>query len=170
MKDINWVENELSSINIRDGRIVNRLIETTNILSDHPNASIPEACESWKKTKAAYRLLDNEKISYKAIIDAHRQQTIERMRGKEVVLAIQDTTTIDYTGHPCTKGLGYTNLETLSGLFIHTTLAVEPNGIPLGLLNQEMWIRNLDEKQERGKRRKLPTEEKESNKWLKALE
>ena len=40
MKDINWVENELSSINIRDGRIVGRLIKTTNILSEHPNASI----------------------------------------------------------------------------------------------------------------------------------
>jgi hypothetical protein len=170
MKDTNWVEDELSSVNIRDGRIVNRLIETTTILSEHPNVSIPEACEGWKETKATYRLLDNEKISYKTIIDAHRQQTIKRMRNKGIVLAIQDTTTIDYTGHPCTKGLGYTNLETLSGLMVHTTLAVETTGIPLGLLNQEIWTRDPAEKKERGKGRKLPTEEKESSKWLKALE
>jgi hypothetical protein len=170
MKYTNWVEDELSSVNIRDGRIVNRLIETTTILSEHPNVSIPEACEGWKETKATYRLLDNEKISYKTIIDAHRQQTIKRMRNKGIVLAIQDTTTIDYTGHPCTKGLGYTNLETLSGLMVHTTLAVETTGIPLGLLNQEIWTRDPAEKKERGKGRKLPTEEKESSKWLKALE
>ena len=53
---------------------------------------------------------------------------------------------------------------------VHTTLAVETNGIPLGLLNQEIWTRDLDEKKERGKSKKLATDEKESNKWLKALE
>lgn len=35
---------------------------------------------------------------------------ISRMRNKDVVLVIQDKTTIDCTGHPCTKGLGYTNI------------------------------------------------------------
>jgi hypothetical protein len=55
-------------------------------------------------------------------------------------------------------------------MVMHSTLATTLEGLPLGLLSQQIWSRDADAKQmTAAERRKLPIEEKESNKWLVAL-
>lgn len=171
MYEIDWVSAEFETIPIDDERIVKRLTKTTKLLSEHPDSSIPEACGGWAETKAAYRLLNNKKVTHQAIITGHRQQTVERIKEHEMVLCIQDTTSLDYTNHPNTAGLGlYSDSEKSKGLLIHSALAVTPNGLPLGLLSQEIWTRDPEKRGKKHNRRKLTTDEKESSKWLNALD
>ncbi|KNF07884.1 hypothetical protein CLPU_11c00530 [Gottschalkia purinilytica] len=62
----------------------------------------------------------------------HKEQAIEHMKKHETVLAIQDTTTLDYKNHPATKGLGVcSNTEHDLGLLNNTILVVTVEGVPL---------------------------------------
>jgi hypothetical protein len=118
-------------------------------------------------------LFDNDKVTAKGVLAPSQQRTAERMANHSLVLAVQDTTVLNYSHHPKTKGLGPigTREQTLRGVLLHTTLAFTPTGMPLGLLTQEIWARsNEDNKLTKEQRKNRPIEEKESYKWLKALE
>ena len=71
------------------------------------------------------------------ILDAHSEATIERIKQQRVVLAPQDTTTLNYSTHPMTQGLGPTNTadDKSIGLLLHDTLAFTEDGTPLGVLD-----------------------------------
>ena len=48
-------------------------------LSTGPGESIPLVCQDWANTKAAYRFLDNERVSEADILAGHFQATRERV-------------------------------------------------------------------------------------------
>lgn len=54
------------------------------------------------------------------------------------------------------------------GLKVHSTLAATINGVPLGLLNQQVWTRDIENLGIAKKRRQRQTGEKESQRWLDA--
>jgi hypothetical protein len=116
-------------------------------------------------------LLDNEAIGAEAILEGHYQASADRAGQEEIVLAVQDTTELNYTDHPATQGLGYLQGLTIRGLLMHSTLLVTPERVPLGLIDQQVWVRpDAEFHVERDKRKELPTEVKESQKWLVSLE
>ena len=47
---------------------------------------------------AAYRFFNNEKVTYQKVLSPHRDATRKRMEGHKVVLCVQDTTEMDFTG------------------------------------------------------------------------
>lgn len=109
-------------------------------LAAKPKASIPEACDSWSETCAAYRFLRNTDVTWEAILAPHWARTQERMRAHSVVLCIQDTTELDFNGQEI-DGLGPLNYEARRGLYLHPTYAVTPEREPLGVLDAWMWAR-----------------------------
>src|SRR5438105_12374652 len=127
-KERNWSEEELSSIDLGDERLNRRVIKLAGQLGEQPQAFINQACEDWADSKAAYRFFDNKKVKGSQIISAHRDRVIERMKRYDLVLAIQDTTEIDYSGHAEKKGLGQIGNENGKGLLMHNTLAVTADG------------------------------------------
>ncbi|BBA33810.1 transposase [Methylocaldum marinum] len=118
-----------------------RLIRLADDLSSNPTASIPIACGGWGETKAAYRLLDNEALDWRAMLEAHRPPTIGRMVDLERVLCLQDTTELDFTSQPGIVGLGRLSYERQHGMYLHPTLAVSESGVALGVLDAWMWAR-----------------------------
>jgi hypothetical protein len=166
-----WNETEFEGIKLGDKRLNVRAIKLLGQLSSQPQAFINQACEDWAATKAAYRFFDNEEVKPEAILSPHHERVRERMQGQRVVLAIQDTTELDYTAHPKTEGLGPigNKCERVQGLLLHTTLAVTGQGLPLGLLTQQIWARELQPRQQEYERRATAMEDKESVKWLNAL-
>ena len=68
----------------------------------------------------------------------HRARTIERMHSQEVVLCIQDGSTLNYASRPACEGLdviGRNQTATRTrGMHIHVTLATTNRGLPLGVL------------------------------------
>jgi hypothetical protein len=170
---VSWCEDELSTIDLGDKRLEWRIVDIATKLAAQPTASINQACEDWADTKAAYRLFANKKVTAEKILEPPQQRTRERMKGQPLVLAVQDTTFLNFTRHVKTRGLGPigTRQQTLNGLVMHSTLAFTPAGMPLGLLAQEIWARSEEEEQLTDDERKnRPIEEKESYKWLKALQ
>jgi hypothetical protein len=167
----NVIINEFFDAPLADNRLVDRLKTIATCLYNHPGSHIPEASGSNASTVAAYRFFKNNRVNPEAILMGHREQTIERMKKHKVVLAVQDTTVIDYKNHPATKGLGTcsTSKDAL-GFLNHTTLAVSESGVPLGILARDVWTRDPEEYGTSANRQNLPTEDKESQKWLTALD
>lgn len=112
-----------------------------------------------------YRFWSNERVSAQQILDSHRPSVLRRMVSQSVVLAIQDTTEMNYSGLKQTTGLGFINQTEQQGFNVHSCLAVSTQGEPLGLLHQQIWSR-AQRTGERGERRKKTTSEKESQRWL----
>lgn len=165
--DFHWAEKEYVSIQLGDKRLQERLITITQAFMARPQGSIPEAMGDWAKSKAAYRFFDNKKVHFKNILTAHREATHQRLGEAPVLLAIQDTSFIDYTSHPATADLGLLADESHRGLIIHPTLLSSPEGIPLGLIDLQLIKR--EEIGSRDSWYERPIAEKESRKWLESF-
>lgn len=166
-----WVAEEFSSARIFDERVRRRLYVVATDLCTRPGVPIPQACGGSKvKSKAAYRLLQNKRLDLTALLAGHREATAGRVRQHGVVLAVQDTTTLNYTAHPATEGLGPigTHPDKPLGLIVHDTLAFSAEGTPLGVVDLQCWARDPAAAGQKATRKRRPIEEKESAKWLKS--
>ena len=162
-----WVMNEFAQADLPDERHRWRLQMMTTAFAQKPTAPIPEACPSWAEAKGAYRFLANDRILAGAIRAAHQQATLQRVQTQPVVLAVQDTTTLNYSTHPQTEGLGPLGSHSpkVIGLLLHSTLAITPGGQPLGFLHNAVRAR-------RGvtvHRHQRQLADKESYKWVESL-
>ncbi len=160
-----WAAQELKSVDLGDPRRGRRLIQIVEALAAQPGASVPQACGTPAKTKATYRFWDDAHVTPDAIQASHFERTAERAQRKGLVLAVQDTTELDYADHPHTQGLGPLENGWQNGFKVHSSLAVSPDGVPLGLLYQQVWVREGTKKKPR---RKRATRDKESQRWLTA--
>lgn len=165
-----WALREFGHAQLADQRRTQRLTMIATAFAQQPTASIPQACADCSQTKATYRFFENDAISAAAIRQAHHQATLQRIHDHAVILAVQDTTTLNYSTHPKTTGLGSIGSHSAKtiGLILHSTLALTPAGLPLGFLHSSVRARS----QARGRaatrhRRKL--QDKESVKWVESL-
>jgi hypothetical protein len=167
-----WAEREFGGAKIYDNRLRNRLYELARDMYARPGTAIPEAMGgSMAKTKAAYRFFDNERADLHSLLHGHIEATLDRVAEHNVVLAVQDTSSLNYTAHPLTTGLGPINTckDSALGMLLHPTLAVTLEGTPLGFLDVQCWARDPQEAGKKKDRLKKPIEDKESYRWLKSF-
>jgi hypothetical protein len=169
-EDESWAVTEFADAELNDARRVQRLVEIATVLAENPSASFPEAWGSRAMLKATYRFFDNEAIDPDDILGSHVVATSHRIGKVPRVLAVQDTTGLNFTHHPATEDLGRVGGRGQQGLFSHTTLAITPERVPLGIVAQEVWTRDPEEVGKTATRKSRPIEAKESHKWLKSLE
>jgi len=169
-EDTDWVSREFGGADLGDARRDARLVGLARALAERPEVSLPQALQARAALKAAYRFFDNEDISARDILAPHIASSVERMRGESVILAVQDTTFIDYGGHRATEGLGPMNDRNGWGLLCHGTLAFTPEGLPLGVLGLRVWARDPKNRGIKATRRLRGIEDKESYKWLDSVQ
>ena len=177
-----WAEAELGSVDVGDSRRTRRLVELGAALASSPSGTLPSALPDWAGLKAAYRLLGRPEVGHASVLSPHVAGVRSRCRsGVPHCLAIEDTTSLDFTSHEAARGLGRIGDDGGRGLFLHTTLAVsldrwegdEPVGEVLGLFDQRCRARA--EKPPAGgargeaKKSRL-TRPRESQRWAACLE
>ncbi len=132
-----WADIEYGRGSHPDGRVRQRVLAMGRAWENAPGASLPVIFPSAAAQKAAYRLLSSARVTMEHILDPHAEATVERCRQERVVLALQDTTTLNYNGHCKTKGL--VNLggggSGTRGILAHFTLAVTEGRRPLGVID-----------------------------------
>ena len=164
-----WVIHEFARVQLPDERLRHRLHVIATAFAQKPTAPIPQACANPAEAKAAYRFVENERIDACAMCGGHEQATVDRARDYPVVLAIQDTTTLNYTTHPKTQGLGPIGTHSKNiGLLLHATLAVTPKGQPLGFVHS--CVRRRRGRGRAAQRHRKPLAQKESYKWIESLQ
>jgi hypothetical protein len=163
-----WAEEEFGAARLGDRRLTQRLLVLARDFFARPQAPLPQACQSWARTKAAYRFCDHQETDMQTVLQPHYQATWQRLQPQRLVLAVQDTTTLNYTAHPATEELGpiSSQAEGAQGLLLHSTLAFTLEGTPLGLLDTQCWARDGANFGKKHQRKKRSVQDKESHKWL----
>ena len=163
-----WVEEEFGTAEFYDPRLTRRLFTLARDFYSQPQAPITQACQGGPaKAKAVYRFLRNERVCMERVLHPHIESSAERIKAHKVVLAVQDTTTLNYTGHAALDmGPINTQNDKAVGLLVHDTMAFTVDGTPLGLLDVQCWARDPRDIGKREQRKEKPIEQKESMKWL----
>ena len=114
------------------------------------------------------RFLHNPRVTVDKLIDGVCQGIGERSAERHVLL-IEDTSEINYQAHARrVHGLGTVGNGVDAGLFIHPVLAVDAqDGSCLGLAHLHLWQRT---QKKAARYRTLPIEDKESHRWISAIE
>lgn len=164
-----WAASELQYADLGDKRRNKRLVRLVEDLASQPHASVPQASGDLAATQAAYDFWSSPHIKAQAIREAHQKSTIERVKQHSLIIAIQDTTELNFSHHPSKKGMGYLDNAKSRGLKVHSVFCSSANGVPIGVLHQQVWGRDLAELGKKHQRHKKLTQDKESQRWLSVL-
>ncbi len=165
-----WVEEEMAGVELGDERLNQRVGGMLRARWARPQNSFYRSFQGAAQTKGAYQLVENPRweINLVSLLAPHELQTARRMAAEKVVLLAQDTTGLSYNSLLQTTGLGSIGEGGSRGLFLHSLQAFRLDGIPLGTAWAEVWARPPD--RDRPHRNKQSLDEKESVRWIRALQ
>ena len=165
------MEDEFINLDFNSGRLEKRFIKTMETLAGQPDKSIWLCSENRAEAKAIYRMLNNDGLDREEILRTHREATIKRMLlSEKTILAVQDTTSLNYNNQTKMDGIGYI-CEQTKGVNIHSCLAVTADGLVLGVLAQSSYnrINPRDNTRTHDSKKVRTLKEKESYRWVQTL-
>ena len=137
-----WSTLEFGECVLGDKRRTRRLVRYARQMAEKPDASTPRQTEDWADCKAAYRMFEQERVTFEAITAGHYKRTAQI--GAGTYLVISDTTEIDYGYKSQREGLGRLGAKTHRGFFLHSALVVgADDGQVVGLGAQELFTRSI---------------------------
>jgi hypothetical protein len=158
-----WAGQVAASTDLPDQRLSSRLAEIIVNTIAHPRAAIPQASGSAGQAKATYRYYANPRVTAGALRLGFAADTAQRCLGHEVLLVVQDTTSLNYTPLHTIPGLGPIDSGGKArGVHLHTALAVTTSGHVVGILDQQYWARPQPGRP--------GPDEKESDKWINGID
>jgi hypothetical protein len=169
-----WAEEEFGQARLGDTRRSARLLFLARQFYAQPQANIAQACGSPAAAKAAYRFFEHPKLSMQDLLAPHFEATAERIgqAAYPVVLAVQDSTSFNYSAHPDMQGLGPLSTAKQAGLgiWMHETMVYDTDGVAQGLIDVQVWARKPQELGKAKRRHERAIQDKESRKWLVSFE
>ena len=165
-----WAREEMDGVQLGDARLNQGVPALLAARWKRPQNSFWRSFDCPAQAKAACRLVENPRcqISLNSLLAPHTLQTARRMTAETVVFLAQDTTTLSYNSLQQTQGLGPVGEDHSRGLFLHSLQAFRLDGIPLGSAWAETWARPPES--DTAKRNEQSCDEKESGRWLRALQ
>jgi len=122
-----------------------------------------------KELETAYDFLENSAINPDEIAAAHHASTAARCRAYSFVFLAVDGSSLRYADRDGSRGMGRIGADDMNakGLKILPGLAVSPEGVPLGLLGQSVWVRGTKADSHRHRR---GLADKETKYWHQTIE
>jgi len=169
-----WAQNEFGGAPLGDARLSRRLVNVAAAKAEVPDRAFSGVAKGdWPKVKAYYRMIDQpdeSAVTMPNVLLPHRERTIRRMQGQKTVLCVQDGSDLDYNNLDQCEGLGEIGTNQTGaksrGLHLHSTLAVAPNGLPLGVLRAECKAPEGKSPEEDRAAFEIPIEEKKTFTWI----
>ena len=86
-----------SKFELKDQRLNNRMHKICIQLKTSAGLSTPETINDRGQTKAYYRFINNHHVEPKYLIEGYAKHSVNQTESSNVVLSIQDTTTLQYS-------------------------------------------------------------------------
>ncbi len=102
---MDWAEREYGRSGHTDGRVRRRIAGMGRAWLENMGEDLPVVLPTKAAKKAAYRLLSNRRVTMEHILQPHHEATADRCRDESLILAIQDTTTLNQPALEATTGL-----------------------------------------------------------------
>lgn len=161
-----WAVEQFGKCVLGDRRRTQRLVKYAEQAAAHPDGSTPDQTEIWGDCKAAYRVFDQDDVTFHAIVTPHFRQTRRGSAQGGVQLLISDTTEIDFGHHRKVKDLGPTGNGSGLGFFLHSSLMLDPQtGKIEGLAGQKVFYRTPKSAKKRHKNSRRRSKTRESLIW-----
>ena len=172
-----WAGHEFGGARLGDTRLSARLVQSAQQMAESPMRAITGAANGARAlVKGHYRLIDqpaDSAVTVDNILAPHRERTLRRMQAHDTVLCIQDGTRLNFTRRGQTQGLGAIGSNQTGavarGLQLHTTLAVNPDGVALGVLRAAFDAPAPANPEAQGEPRVKPREDRKSFRWVEGL-
>jgi hypothetical protein len=169
-----WAQNEFGGASLGDVRLSKRLVNVAAAKAEVPDRAFSGVAKGdWAKVKAYYRMIDQPEesaVNMTNILAPHRQRTVRRMQGQKTVLCVQDGSDLNYTNLGQCEGLGEIGANQTGakgrGLHLHSTLALAPNGLPLGVLRAQCTAPKAKSPEDKRPSFAIPIEQKKTFIWI----
>jgi Domain of unknown function (DUF4338)/Transposase DNA-binding len=169
-----WAEKEFGGAPLGDARLSKRLVNVAHAKADTPGRAFCGVAQGdGAAVKGYYRLIDtpeDSEVTMSNILLPHRDRTVRRMQGQHTVLCVQDGSDLDYNGLAVCTGLGQIGTNQTGtksrGLHLHTTLAIAPSGLPLGILHAQCLAPEPKASEDTRPTFAVPIEEKKTFPWI----
>lgn len=138
---LEWAQLEFGECRVGDRRLNRRLVQVAARIAADPSASTPDQMQWWAESKGAYRLMDNDNLSFAEIVRPHCQATRSLRTEAGLSLMIHDTTELTFTSaHKPKEGLGITGSGLNQGFHLHSALRMSANSTEIfGLAGQLLY-------------------------------
>lgn len=118
-----WAQSTFQSAKLGDPRRTKRLVQLAGQLAAHTGQSIVQSLSSAADIEAAYRFVRNEDITPQAIAEAGFTATVNACKDFDCLLALEDSTSLEFTHQSVSDELGLTTShKSSSGLQVHSVL------------------------------------------------
>jgi hypothetical protein len=194
----NWAREEYGRAELGDARLTERAVRMLGRVMEYRAGRLTEVFQTEAERKGAYRLLENEKVLPESLVNAAGTACAERCAEQPVVIVPVDGTSAKLADPIGMLGAVGTYKAGARGIKVISAIALSPAGEPLGLCDQQQWMRPTKPKSKqrpakrrgRGKRQaktkqharakrlaqqkararaKRPTEQKETQRWIDAI-
>lgn len=162
---MSWAQQSFGTCELGDARRTRRAVTLAAQAAAHPDGSTPAQTETWADCKAAYRLFDQEDVTFERLCEPHWRLT--RARNGGTWLLIGDTTQLEF-GRDL-PGLGPTGDGGGFGFLLHSSLMIHASTEEVaGLAGAEVLHRQPAPKQETQRQKK--NRQRESEVWGRVID
>jgi hypothetical protein len=168
-----WAEEEFRAAALGDARRTTRLIRIASRAAVAPCGKISEVFRDPAERQGAYDFVESSHVRSAALLAALTRSAAIRCSTYGFVFVPVDGTSLTLVDHEGTKDFGAigTYGQGARGLKVIDAIAVSPDGIPLGVLAMQWWVRPS----ERPAHRQRPNcarkvKDKETQHWLDAID
>lgn len=132
----------LGGAELGDSRRSDRLEDLAGALARNPDSSLPTAMGSEARLEACYRLMNNEAVTFEALLESQVAATRERALQQKTVLVVHDTSEMK-PRCATTEEVGYLKSRSQPGFLLHLSLALVEGDArrPLGVAHAETLSR-----------------------------
>lgn len=173
----NWARNEFARARLGDSRRTKRVLKMTVAAARRPSGRVSAVFNREADREGAYDFLENPNVSADALAESMFDATAARARGTKWVYVPIDGSALSLSDENGAKGFGPVGSPNavVNGLKVMNALAVAPDGVPLGLVDQIFWNRpstelGLTTAERTAKNRLRPFDEKETAYFVSAAE
>ena len=168
MIDPQLIAREFGGVDLGDKRLNSRVARTAAVLGCNPSAGFPKILNE-AELEGYYRLVNNEAVSFAALLAAHAQETKRRAAGLRRVVVAEDTSDFRFSDEEPREGLGPMD-NGGQGFYAHFALAIAGPHQPLGVVGVEPWTRKERTGPKPKRAERYWAEDNESLRWARMVE
>ena len=173
LSSLNWARNVFAGAQLGDSRRTDRLILLASRAAARPGGKVSEVVLDAAERQGAYDFLERADISAAPVLTSVASAAFEYGKEHRFCFAAIDGSSLSLTDTQRKKGFGTVG-STGIGLKVITSLLVSPEGIAVGIADQQWWARparpRVSRKEHRRRLRKAKPYQKETQHWLQTIE
>jgi hypothetical protein len=166
-----WALEQFGGLELGDARRTARAVEMARGAASRPGGRVLEVYRTSAERQGAYDFLENDAIKSEAMVEGIGLAVASDRQSHPYVVVSVDGSSLNIVDRQKSKGFGVVGNVSKSGrgLKVVTAYALQPDGTPIGVLDQQWWLRGAVKKDAAWRRRRT-TEQKETRYFNQAIE